>query len=186
MSETKNIKQGSGQGRNWYAIQTNPGYENAVLKNLRNRIEALEQEDYIFNVVVPTQKVLKMVRGKQVEKEEKIYPGYVFVDMIVNDKSWWVVRNTPRVSGFLGTGSNPVPVSKTEIAEILDKINQEAKKVSSDFEVGEVVKIIDGTFKDTEGKIISIDEEKSEVKVKIEFFGRDTEVDLPMAQVSKL
>ena len=186
MEENSNIKQGSGQGRNWYAIQTNPGYENAVLKNLRNAIESWGVENFIFNVVVPTEKVLKMKRGKQVEEDVKLYPGYVLVDMIVNDKTWWIVRNTPRVSGFLGTGSNPVPVSDTEMAFILDKINKEAQKESSDYEVGETVRIVDGTFKDSEGKIVSVDEAIYEVKVKIEFFGRDTEVNIPMAQIQKI
>jgi transcriptional antiterminator NusG len=96
------------------------------------------------------------------------------------------VRNTPRVSGFLGTGSNPVPVSQTEMASILDRVNKEAESVSSDYEVGETVKIIDGTFKDSEGKIISINSENSEARVRIEFFGRDTEIDLPIAQLKKI
>ena len=186
MEVGENIKQGGGQGRNWYAIQTNPGYENAVLKNLRQRVESLGMEDYVFNVVVPTEKVLKMKRGKQVEEEVKIYPGYVLVDMIVNDKSWWVVRNTPRVSGFLGTGSNPVPVTDTEMATILDKINSEANKVLTDFEVGDKIKVIDGTFKDSDGEIVEIDDKVAEVKVKLEFFGRETEVNLPMAQIKKI
>ena len=186
MEDNKNIKQGDEQGRNWYAIQTNPGYENAVLKNIRTRVEALEQEDFVFNVVVPTEKVLKMKRGKQVEEEVKIYPGYVLVDMIVNDKSWWVVRNTPRVSGFLGTGSNPVPVSDTEMADILDRVNTSADSLITDFEEGQNIKIVDGTFKDSMGEIISIDNENSEVRVRLEFFGRDTEVDLPIAQIKKL
>ena len=186
MEVGENIKQGGGQGRNWYAIQTNPGYENAVLKNLRQRVESLGMEDYVFNVVVPTEKVLKMKRGKQVEEEVKIFPGYVFVDMIVNDKSWWVVRNTPRVTGFLGTGSNPVPVTDTEMATILDKINSEANKVLTDFEVGDKIKVIDGTFKDSDGEIVEIDDKVAEVKVKLEFFGRETEVNLPMAQIKKI
>lgn len=186
IEDNSNIKQGGGQGRNWYAIQTNPGYENAVLKNLRTRIEALEQEDFIFNVVVPTEKVLKMKRGKQVEEEVKIYPGYILVDMIVNDKSWWVVRNTPRVSGFLGTGSNPVPVSNTEMAGILDRVNREAESVSSDYEAGNSIRIIGGTFKDSLGEIIEVDDKTSEARVKIEFFGRDTEVNLPIAQLKKI
>ena len=186
MEDNTNIKQGGNQGRNWYAIQTNPGYENAVLKNIRTRVEALEQEDYVFNVVVPTEKVLKMKRGKQVEEEVKIYPGYVLVDMIVNDKSWWVVRNTPRVSGFLGTGSNPVPISDTEMADILDRVNSSAGSLVTDFEEGQQVKIIGGTFKDSSGEIISINEETSEARIKLEFFGRDTEVDLPIAQIKKL
>ena len=184
--DTKNIRQGSGQGRNWYAIQTNPGYENAVLKNLRQRVESLGMEDYVFNVVVPTEKVLKMKRGKQVEEEVKIYPGYVLVDMIVNDKSWWVVRNTPRVSGFLGTGSNPVPVTETEMSIILDRVNSKKNNVIIDFEIGDKIKVISGTFKDTEGEIVAIDKEKTEAKIKLEFFGRETEVDLPIAEIEKI
>ena len=179
-----NVKQSS-QGRNWYAIQTNPGYENAVLKNLRNAIESWGVEDYIFNVVVPTKKVLKIVRGKQKEVEEKIYPGYVLVDMIVNDKTWWIVRNTPRVSGFLGTGSNPVPVSETEMASILDQISKEESDVVTEIEVNDRVIVTDGAFKDTDGVVVSIDKEKKTAKVKLEFFGRETEVELGLAQIKK-
>ncbi len=182
----QDIKQGNEQGRNWYAIQTNPGYENAVLKNLRNAIESWGVEDMIFNVVVPTKKILKIVRGKQKEVEEKIYPGYVLVDMIVNDKTWWIVRNTPRVSGFLGTGVHPVPVSDTEMAFILDQIQNENKEIKIDFEIGEMVKIIDGTFKDNDGKIIEINLEKGEVLLEIDFFGKKTKIEIPISQIQKI
>ena len=183
---SQDIKQGNEQGRNWYAIQTNPGYENAVLKNLRNAIVSWGVENMIFNVVVPTKKVLKIVRGKQKEVEEKIYPGYVLVDMIVNDKTWWIVRNTPRVSGFLGTGVHPVPVSDTEMAIILDAIQDENKEIKIDFEIGEEIKIIDGAFKDNIGKIVSLDLEKKEVTINIEFFGKETEVTVSLAEIQKL
>ena len=182
----QDIKQGNQQGRNWYAVQTNPGYENAVLKNLRNAIESWGVENYIFNVVVPTKKVLKIVRGKQKEVEEKIYPGYVLVDMIVNDKTWWIVRNTPRVSGFLGTGVHPVPVSDTEMATILDTIQKENQEIKVDLEVGDEIKIIGGAFNDHNGKILSIDTKTAEVVVSVEFFGKETEVTVPLSQIKKI
>jgi len=185
MTEIKKGKQ-ENLGRHWYAIQTNPGYEKTVLKNLKQRIETLGMEDYIFDVVVPTKKVKKIKRGKEVEVEENIYPGYVLVNMIVNDRSWLVVRNTPRVSGFLGTGVNPVPVSNSEMASILGQITAENTEVKiEDFEVGDLVEIKSGAFAGNKGKIKEINAEKDEITVILDMFGRETEVTLSSKDLLK-
>jgi len=135
-------------GRNWYVIHTYSGYEDAVARNLKQRIEALGMQDKIFNVLVPKEKKIKIKNGKRVVVEEKIYPGYVFVDMVVTDDSWYVVRNTPMVTGFIGAGTTPRPVQDEEIKEILRKIVEEEPKYKVEFSVGDLVKIMDGPFKD--------------------------------------
>src|SRR5680860_225482 len=144
--------------RNWYAIHTYAGYENAVLRNLKQRIDSLGMDDKIFSVVVPTEKRIKIKAGKRVEVEEKIYPGYVLVDMIVDDNSWYVVRNTPRVTGFVGAGVNPVPLDKKEVEDLFKKINKEdnVNIHQIDVELEEIVRIADGPFKELEGKVSDI------------------------------
>ena len=179
-------KQGTEESRNWYIIYTNTGYEHAVEKNLNQRIKSMGMSDYIFNVIVPTEKILKIKNGKRVEEEVKIYPGYVLVDMIVNDKSWWVVRNTPRVSGFLGTGVNPVPVTDEEMINVVEKMKGSKEKYSVNFAIGDLDKIIDGPFKDIEGKILNFDEITGELKLSVSMFGRDTEIIVDSIQVRLL
>src|SRR5680860_72356 len=125
--------------RNWYAIHTYAGYENAVLRNLKQRIDSLGMDDKIFSVVVPTEKRIKIKAGKRVEVEEKIYPGYVLVDMIVDDNSWYVVRNTPRVTGFVGAGVNPVPLRLDEVDFLFKKMNTDTAKHNISVAVGEMV-----------------------------------------------
>ncbi len=180
-------KQELPQERNWYAIHTYAGYENAVLRNLKQRIESLGMQDRIFEVIVPTEKNIKIKGGKRVEVEEKIYPGYVLVDMIVNDDSWYVVRNTPRVTGFVGAGVNPVPVSPAEINMLLGRMRKdEGAKHEIDMIPGETVSIIDGPFKDLEGKVNSVDTERGKVNVLVSMFGRETPVELDFLQVRKI
>ncbi len=174
------------QGRNWYAIHTYAGYENAVARNLRQRIESLGMEDRIFNVVVPTEKKIKVKGGKKVEEEEKIYPGYVLVDMVVTDDSWYVVRNTPRVTGFVGSGVNPVPLSKEEVDALFARMQAGTVKHKVDFAVDDAVVVVDGPFKDLEGKIGEIDEERGRIKVLVPMFGRETPVELDVDQVRKI
>jgi len=175
------------RGRGWYAIHTYAGYENAVERNLRQRIESLGMQDLIFDVVVPTEKVVKIKNGKRVETEEKIYPGYVLVDMIVTEDSWYVVRNTPRVTGFIGAeGTDPVPLKKEEVEAIFKKMKQTEIKDNGNYEVGEVVKIIDGPFANFEGTINSIDTERGKVKLLVSMFGRETPVELDFLQIKKL
>src|SRR6185295_17744378 len=127
--------------RNWYVIHTYAGYENAVMRNLKQRIESLGMEDKIFNVIVPTEKKIKIKSGKRVEEEEKIYPGYILVDMIVTDDSWYVVRNTPRVTGFVGSGVFPVPISKAEVESLFARMNADTAKHNIDLSVGDAIKI---------------------------------------------
>ena len=172
-------------GRHWYAIHTYAGYENAVARNLKQRIDSLNMNDKIFNVVVPVEKKIKIKGNKRVEQDEKIYPGYILVDMIVTDESWFVVRNTPRVTGFVGTGVHPVPLTEKEVSFFLG--NMDASKVSHavDFVIGDTVKIVDGPFKDLEGKISEIDGEKGKARVMVLMFGRETSVELDLLQIRK-
>lgn len=179
-------KQVSDGTRNWYAIHTYAGYENAVVRNLKQRIESLGVEDRIFNVVVPTEKKIKIKRGKRVEEEEKIYPGYVLVDMVVTDDSWYVVRNTPRVTGFVGAGVHPVPLSKEEIDLLFKRMEAQAPKHNIDLAQGDSVIIIDGPFKDLEGKVDEKDEERGKVKILVSMFGRATPVELDFLQIKKI
>jgi transcriptional antiterminator NusG len=173
------------RGREWYAIHTYSGYENTVVKNLKQRVESMSMTEKIFNVVVPTQKVTKMKGTKKIEVEEQIYPGYVLVDMIYDPESWYVVRNTPRVTGFVGAGVIPVPLTEKEINAFLGFMKAEGK-ASIDLTLGETVSITDGPFKDMEGKIAEIDREKNRVKVNVSMFGRETPVELDFFQVKKI
>src|ERR1035437_5937880 len=141
-------KQKLQEGRNWYVIHTYAGYENAVMRNLKQRIESLGMEDKIFNVIVPTEKKIKIKGGKRVEEEEKIYPGYILVDMVVTDESWFVVRNTPRVTGFVGAGVYPVPLTQKEVDFFFNRMDGATAKHAVDFSLGDSVKIVDGPFKE--------------------------------------
>lgn len=178
-------KQAEGD-RNWYAIHTYAGYENAVLRNLKQRIESLGMEDKIFNVIVPTSKVIKVKGGKRVEEEEKIYPGYILVDMIVTDDSWFVVRNTPRVTGFVGSGVYPVPLEKKEVEDLFKRMGGDNVKHNIDLAVDDAVTIADGPFKEFEGKVSEVDTERGKVKVLVSMFGRETPVELDFLQVKKI
>jgi transcriptional antiterminator NusG len=179
-------KQQIGGERNWFAIHTYAGYENAVARNLKQRIESLGMEDRIFNVIVPTEKKIKIKGGKRVEEEEKIYPGYVLVEMVVTDDSWYVVRNTPRVTGFVGSGVYPVPLEKKEVDMLFSRMNKEEVKHTIDMSVDEIVKIVDGPFKDLEGKVSEVDDAHGKVKVLVSMFGRETPVELDFLQVKKI
>ena len=174
------------EGRNWYVIHTYAGYENAVMRNLKQRIESLGMEDKIFNVVVPTEKKIKIKAGKRVEEEEKIYPGYILVDMIVTDDSWYVVRNTPRVTGFVGSGVYPVPIDKSEIDNLFSRMNADKVTHTINLSPNESVMIVDGPFKDLEGKVSEVDSERGKVKVLVSMFGRETPVELDFLQVKKM
>ncbi len=173
--------------RHWYAIHTYSGYENAVQRNIRQRIDSLGMQSKIFDVVVPTEKKIKIKAGKRVEVEEKVYPGYVLVEMIVDDESWYVIRNTPRVTGFVGSGVTPVPLTEKEINYFLGRMDSdEAAKHTIDLEVGETIIINDGPFKELEGRVSEVDTERGKVKVMVALFGRETPVELDFLQVKKL
>lgn len=170
----------------WYTIHTYAGYENAVERNLKQRIESLGMEEKIFEVVVPTEKKIHVKSGKRVIEEEKIYPGYILVRMIVDDDSWFVVRNTPRVTGFVGAGNTPVPMEESEIASLMKRMKAEAPKHRIDLVRDDPVVIADGPFKDLEGKVSDIDEDRGKVKVMVSMFGRETPVELDFLQIRKL
>jgi transcriptional antiterminator NusG len=172
--------------RNWYVIHTYAGYENAVSRNLKQRIESLGMGDKIFNVIVPSEKKIKIKGGKRIEETEKIYPGYILVDMIVTDDSWYVVRNTPRVTGFVGSGIYPVPVPKKEVEELFKRMSTDTTKHTINLLIGDTISITDGPFKDLEGKVSEIDEIKGKVKVLVSMFGRETPVELDFLQMKKL
>lgn len=179
-------KQKLSDGRNWYVIHTYAGYENAVMRNLKQRIESLGMEDKIFNVIVPTEKKIKIKGGKRVEEEEKIYPGYILVDMIVTDDSWYVVRNTPRVTGFVGSGVYPVPIDQSEVESLFSRMNGDKVLHTINLIPEDAIQIIDGPFKDLEGKVSEVDEERGKVKVLVSMFGRETPVELDFLQVKKM
>lgn len=179
-------KQSLKQEKHWYVIHTYSGYEDAVARNLKQRIESLEMTDKIFDVLVPKEKKIKIKNSKRKEVEEKIYPGYVLVEMIVTDDSWYVVRNTPNVTGFVGAGTVPVPVSLKEIEILKKRTGVKEPQYKIEAKVGETVKIIDGPFKDFDGKVSDINEEKGKIKVLINMFGRDTPVELDSLQIKKI
>lgn len=172
--------------RDWYVLHTYSGYEEGVADNLRQRVKSLGMEDKIFEVMVPKEKKIKVLRGKRKEIEEKIYPGYVFVNMIVNDDSWYIVRNTPNVTGFVGAGVTPRSVSKKEIKELKERISGREAEYKISLREGDSVHILDGPFKGFDGKVSEIDEKRGKIKVLVNMFGRDTPVELDALQVKRI
>ena len=172
--------------KHWYAIHTYPASEDTVAQSLKQRIESLDKRDTIFNVLVPKEKKIKIKGGKRYVVEEKIYPNYVFVEMIVTDDSWYVVRNTPRVTGFIGAGITPVPIAGEEIEKLLKRTAKEEPTYKIEVEVGDAVKITDGPFKDFDGKISEVDQARGKIKVLVNMFGRETPVELDFLQVKKI
>lgn len=179
-------KQELGGERHWYAVHTYSGYENAVLRNLKQKIISQDLQDKIFNVIVPVEKKIKVKGSKRVEVEEKIYPGYVLVDMIVDDDSWYQVRNTPRVTGFVGSGTTPVPLAKKELDYIFSRMKDADTVHDISVEPGEIVSIVDGPFKDYEGKVDEVDKARGKLKVLVSMFGRETPLELDFLQIKKL
>ncbi len=178
-------KQDPSAGRNWYVIHTYSGYEDSVKKALEQRSETLGMKDYVFSVVVPKEKQIIFKKGEPIEEERKLFPGYVLVDMIVTDDSWYMVRNTPNVTGFVGSGNIPVPVTLEEFGVIERRVGEQSAKFKSDFQVGDLVVIIDGPFKNYEGTIDAVDVDKGKLTVLVLIFDRDTPVELDFTQVRK-
>ncbi len=173
--------------RQWYAVQTYSGYEEAVARYLKQRVDSLAMGDKIFQIVVPKEKKIKVKSGRRQTVEEKLYPGYVLVEMIMSEDSWYVVRNTPRVTGFVGAdNTTPTPLSKDEVDALLARTGKEESKFNIDLRIGDLVKIIDGPFKDYDGKISELDEERGRIKVMVPIFGRETAVELDSLQVKKI
>jgi transcriptional antiterminator NusG len=169
----------------WYVVHCYSGYENKVRHNLEQRIETMGMKDMIFDVVVPTQEEIEVREGKRRTVERHIFPGYVLVNMILTEESWYVVRNTPGVTGFVGMGNNPTPLRPEEVAQIVKRMEADAPTVKVTFKVGERVRIIDGPFNDFRGVVSEIDMERTKVRVMVSFFGRETPVELDFLQVEK-
>jgi len=172
--------------RQWYAIHTYSGYEEKVSESIRQRINAVDMADKIFDVMVPKEKQIEIKNGKRKVVEKKIFQGYALVEMKLTDETWYIVRNTPGVTGFVGTSTQPTPVSEQEIAKIKKRMGVDDPKHFIDFTEGEVVNIIDGPFKGFDGSISEIDNQKGKVKVMVSMFGRDTSVELDALQVKKV
>lgn len=179
-------KQNVNVGRRWYVLHTYSGYEENVSRNLKQRIESMDMEDKIFDIMIPTETKIKIKNGKRKTVREKIFPGYVMVNMVVTDDSWYVVRNTPNVTGFIGTGNIPTPIAEAEIKDLKKRMGVEEPKYKIDITVDATVRITDGPFKDYEGKVAEVDEARGKIKVLVSIFGRETPVELDFLQIKKL
>jgi len=172
-------------GRSWYVVHCYSGYENKVRHNLEQRIETMGMKDKIFDVVVPTEEEIEVKEGKRRTVERRVFPGYILVQMILSEESWYVVRNTPGVTGFVGMGNNPTPLRPEEVAQIIKRMEAEAPRIKVTFKSGERVRIVDGPFNDFRGTVSEIDMERAKVRVMVNFFGRETPVELDFLQVEK-
>jgi len=173
------------EGPAWYVIHCYSGYENKVRHNLEQRIETMGMKDMIFDVVIPTQEEIEVKDGKRRTVERHIFPGYVLVNLVLTEESWYVVRNTPGVTGFVGMGNSPTPLRPEEVAQIVKRMEAESPTVKVTFKQGERVRIIDGPFNDFRGVVSEIDMERTKVRVMVSFFGRETPVELDFLQVEK-
>lgn len=171
--------------RHWYVIHCYSGYENKVRHNLEQRIESMDMKDFIFDVVVPTEEEIEVKDGKRRTIERRVFPGYVLVEMVLSDESWHVVRNTPGVTGFVGMGNKPTPLSQKEVSRIIKRMEADAPRIKVAYKVGQTVRIIDGPFNDFIGTVNDIDIERAKVRVMVSFFGRETPVELDFLQVDK-
>jgi transcriptional antiterminator NusG len=172
-------------GRAWYVVHCYSGYENKVRHNLEQRMETMGMKDKIFDVVVPTEEEIEVKEGKRRTVERRVFPGYILVNMILSEESWYVVRNTPGVTGFVGMGNSPTPLRPEEVAQIVKRMEAEAPRVKVTFKQGERVRIVDGPFNDFRGTVSEIDMERAKVRVMVNFFGRETPVELDFLQVEK-
>ncbi|MCM3588483.1 transcription termination/antitermination protein NusG [Mesobacillus maritimus] len=175
--------------KNWYVVHTYSGYENKVKTNLEKRVETMGMQDKIFRVVVPEDEETDIKNGKKKVVKRKTFPGYVLVELVMTDDSWYVVRNTPGVTGFVGSsghGSKPTPLLPEEVAMILKRMGVEEQRIDIDFELGETVKVSEGPFANFTGSIEEIDKDKGKLKVLVNMFGRDTPVELEFSQIEKL
>jgi transcriptional antiterminator NusG len=172
-------------GRAWYVVHCYSGYENKVRHNLEQRIESMGMKDKIFDVVVPTEEEIEVKEGKRRTIERRVFPGYILVNMLLSEESWYVVRNTPGVTGFVGMGNTPTPLRPEEVAQIIKRMEAEAPRIKVTFKSGERVRIVDGPFNDFRGTVSEIDMERAKVRVMVNFFGRETPVELDFLQVEK-
>lgn len=172
--------------KQWYAIHTYSGYEEKVAESIRQRADSLDMKDKIFQVIVPKEKMIEVKNGKRKVVEKRIFQGYVMVQMKMSEDAWYIVRNTPSVTGFVGSGSEPTPVSDDEMEKIMKRMGQAEPKHKIDFKIGEVVNIIDGPFKGFDGSINEVDPVKGKLKVLVNMFGRETPVELDSLQVKRV
>lgn len=184
-SDTKKSEDQHSDDRQWYVIHCYSGYENKVRKNLEQRIETMNMKNMIFDVVIPTQEEIEVRDGKRKTVERHVFPGYVLVNMILEEESWYVVRNTPGVTGFVGMGEEPTPLRPEEVAHILRRMEDEAPTYKVTYRSGDRVRIVDGPFNDFRGTVSDIDMERSKIRVMVNFFGRETPVELDFLQVEK-
>ncbi len=180
------LEESEEDGRGWFVIHCYSGYENKVRHNLEQRIESMGMKEKIFDVVIPTQEEIEVRDGKRRSIERHVFPGYVLVNMIMTEESWYVVRNTPGVTGFVGMGNDPIPLRPEEVSQILRRMEAEAPTIKVTYKAGETVRIIDGPFNDFHGTVDEIDMERSKVRVMVNFFGRSTPVELDFLQVEKI
>lgn len=171
--------------RQWFVIHCYSGYENKVRKNLEQRIETMNMKDKIFDVVIPTQEEIEVRDGKRRTVERHVFPGYVLVNMILEEESWFVVRNTPGVTGFVGMGDDPTPLRPEEVAQILRRMEDESPTYKVTYHAGDRVRIVDGPFNDFRGTVAEVNMERSKIRVMVNFFGRETPVELDFLQVEK-
>lgn len=171
--------------RAWYVVHCYSGYENKVRHNLEQRMETMGMKGKIFDVVVPTEEEIEVKEGKRRTVERRVFPGYILVNMLLSEESWYVVRNTPGVTGFVGMGSTPTPLRPEEVAQIIKRMEAEAPRIKVTFKSGERVRIVDGPFNDFRGTVSEIDMERAKVRVMVNFFGRETPVELDFLQVEK-
>ncbi|WP_042353723.1 transcription termination/antitermination protein NusG [Bacillus rubiinfantis] len=175
--------------KNWYVVHTYSGYENKVKANLEKRVESMGMTDKIFRVIVPEEEETDVKNGKKKVVKRKVFPGYVLVELIMTDDSWYVVRNTPGVTGFVGSagsGSKPTPLLPEEVAVILKRMGVEEKRIEIDYEIGETVRVKEGPFANFTGNIEEMDKDKAKLKVLVNMFGRDTPVELDFSQIDKI
>jgi len=170
----------------WYVVHAYSGHEEKVKKNLEKRIESMDMHDRILEVLVPMEDEIEIKDGKRRHVQKRIFPGYILVKMKMSDESWYVVRNTPGVTSFVGSGNKPVPLQEKEVKSILRQMKQEAPKIRVEFQVGESVRVVDGPFTDFHGKVDEINPEKGKLKVLVNMFGRETPVELDLLQVEKV
>jgi len=173
-------------GRNWYVIHCYSGYENKVRHNLEQRIESMGMKDRIFDVIVPTEEEIEVKDGKRRTVERRVFPGYILVQMYMSEDSWYVVRNTPGVTGFVGMGNTPTPLRPEEVQQILKRMEAEAPKIKVTYKPGQKVRIIDGPFNEFVGTVAEIDMDRAKVRVMVSFFGRETPVEVDFLQVEKV
>jgi len=184
--EVEGEKEEAQEGRNWYVIHSYSGYENKVKKNLEHRIASLGMQNKIFEVVVPTEEEIELKDGQRRTVERRIFPGYILVDMIMDEDSWYVVRNTPGVTGFVGSVRKPTPLRKRDVDRILKRMQAETPRVKVTFRPGQKVRICDGPFEDFVGAVDEIYPDKGKVRILVSFFGRETPVELDFLQVEKI